>query len=337
MAEEEIELIDYFRVIWKRKWIIIIGTLLCIIVAGVVSFILKPIYEIDAIIQPGKFMVQNQAGNFEEIVLEKPQQIADKVKHKSYNALIALELKIDEKEIPEIKAENIKNTLLTRMWIRNHDIELSKKILNLLIKFIKYDIDKKIDIEIKNIDTSIKWNEIEKGRRNKEITILKNKLKIIEQRKKDIIREMESTKNRIDELEKEQLRVLKKDNRSETESLGMLLYSNEIQQSLRYYDILNEKLSKEKIEEEDVNSQIKKEEARINQIDNEIENLKERKGRIDYTKIVKEPTSSIYPVSPKKKLNVLIAGILGLMIFTILSFFLEYIEKQKVKDWKDKT
>jgi capsular polysaccharide biosynthesis protein len=57
--------------------------------------------------------------------------------------------------------------------------------------------------------------------------------------------------------------------------------------------------------------------------------LIEKKGRIDYAQLIKDPTSSLYPISPKKKLNILIAGILGLMIFTILAFFLEYIEKQK--------
>ena len=60
-----------------------------------------------------------------------------------------------------------------------------------------------------------------------------------------------------------------------------------------------------------------------------IEFLNERKGRVDYTQLIKEPTSSLYPVSPKKKLNVLIAGILGLMAFTMLVFFLESIEKQR--------
>jgi len=131
-------------------------------------------------------------------------------------------------------------------------------------------------------------------------------------------------------LEKEQLKVLKKENRTEIESLGMLLYSNEIQQSLRYNDLLNEKLSNEKLKEGNVNSDLQVEYASINKIDNTIVNLKERKGRIDYTKIIKEPTSSIYPVSPRKKLNVLIAGILGLMIFTLLAFFLEYIKRKTV-------
>ena len=111
----------------------------------------------------------------------------------------------------------------------------------------------------------------------------------------------------------------------------MLLYSNEIQQSLEYHNTLNELLSEKKIEEENINLGIENKEEGIKQLENEIENLNERKGRIDYTQLIKEPTSSLYPVSPKKKLNVMIAGILGLMIFTMLAFFLEYIEKQKAK------
>jgi len=329
MEEKEIELIDYLNVIWKRKWIIIIGTISCMIVAGAVSFLVKPVYEIDAIIQPGKFFVQNQTGDFEEFIVEDPQQIADKIEHKSYDALVSAEIKVDEIDLPEINGESIEDTLLTRMWIRNHDIELSKKVLNSCILFIKEDIDKKIDVEINNIDSLIKANEIEKERIIKQIEILKKKLNIINQRKKDIIKEIESVKSKINELEKEQLKVLKKENRTEIESLGMLLYSNEIQQSLRYNDLLNEKLSNEKLKEEDVNSALQIEHAAINNIDNSISNLKEKKGRIDYTKIIKEPTSSIYPVSPKKKLNVLIAGIMALMIFTMLSFFLAYLKEHR--------
>jgi LPS O-antigen subunit length determinant protein (WzzB/FepE family) len=103
MEEKGIELIDYLQVIWKKKWLIMFGTFLCMIVACVVSFLVKPIYEIDTIIQPGMFLAQNQAGNFEEIIVEDPQQIADKVSQKSYDAIIAGKLNIDVKEMPEIK------------------------------------------------------------------------------------------------------------------------------------------------------------------------------------------------------------------------------------------
>jgi len=357
MEEKEIELIDYLNVIWKRKWIIIIGTVLCMIIAGAVSFILKPIYEIDTIIQPGKFFVQNQAGDFEEFVVEDPQQIADKVRHKSYDALVAVELNKDAAELPELKAENIKDTLLTRLWIRNHDVELSKKILDSLIVLLKRDIDMKIDIEINNIETQIKSREraiesekisinskkIEKERIKKDIGTLRNKFKIIKKRKEEIMVEMKEVKERIDNLEKNQGAMLKKENKSESETLGLLLYSTEVQKNLQYYNSLQEMFSNKELTEEDVNMDIEKKKEAVKQLDNQIEdinneienvknqiaNLNERKGRIDYTKVIKEPTSSLNPVSPKKKLNILVAGLLGLMIFTMLNFFLEYLEKKR--------
>ena len=43
--QDEINLMDYIQVIRKRKWIIILGTLLCMVVAGVVSFTMPKIYE----------------------------------------------------------------------------------------------------------------------------------------------------------------------------------------------------------------------------------------------------------------------------------------------------
>ena len=42
---DEINLMDYIQVIRKRKWLIITGTLLCMVVAGIVSFLLPKIYE----------------------------------------------------------------------------------------------------------------------------------------------------------------------------------------------------------------------------------------------------------------------------------------------------
>jgi len=42
---DEINLMDYIQVIRKRKWLIIIGTLLCMVVAGVVSLFMQKVYE----------------------------------------------------------------------------------------------------------------------------------------------------------------------------------------------------------------------------------------------------------------------------------------------------
>lgn len=371
MEENEIELMDYLNVLWKKKWVIILPTFFCIITAGVISFLLPPKWEIDAIIVPSKFFIQTEGGQFEEVMVVDPKQLAGQINEESYNHLIAAELKLDIKEFPKLKAENLRDTKLVRVSVREQDVEKAKLILAYLYKHLKIDLDKKVDIEIKGVDTKIatnesliihkeliikdelneiKLNKIEKNKTQEGILSAKNKLKISESRVNSITEEMKLVKGRIDEIEK-QLKGALAQKKEGGDAISLLLYSNEVQNNLRYYNTLDEKLSIEKITQENLrllmkekegvikqlDTQIEKIKTEIDKIKNEIENVKsqiellnQRKGRIDYAQLIKEPTSSIYPVSPRKKLNVLISGILGLMIFTLLAFFLEYIKRKTV-------
>jgi LPS O-antigen subunit length determinant protein (WzzB/FepE family) len=329
--EKEIELMDYLNVLWKRKWLIIIPTFFFAVLAWVYSFLLPPVWEVDAIIQPSQYILQTQDGTYKEILIANPKQIAAQINEALYNHIIATELNLDIREIPKFKAENLKNSKMVKISIKANDVEKAKLILFSLLNYLKRRLDKKLDTEIKSIDSQIKSKEIEKFTKEEEIKAYKNKLNIIKQRKEEIEKEISNTRKRVETLEKEQRSILKKENRSETESLALLLYSNEIQQSSQYYSTLNELLSSKKIEEEDINLEIKNKEEAAELLEIVISNLNETKGRIDYAQLIKEPTSSLSPVAPKKKINVLIAGIFSLMIFTMLAFFLEYIEKHKVK------
>jgi len=371
-VENEIELIDYLNVLWKRKWLIIIPTFFLVIAVGLISFLLPKKWEIDSIIVPSKFLIQTEQGAFNEVVVVEPKQIASQINEAAYDSLIAAELNLDIREFPELKANNIRDTKLVRISIKEEDIEKAKQILHSLFNHLKRDLDKKIEVEIKDIDTQIETNknlinqkelniknegseiklsQIEKNKARQEILSSENKLKISEDRVKSIIEEMKEVKKRTDELEKRQREALS-EKKQAIDAISLLLYSNEVQQNLRYYNTLDEKLSNEKIIQENLSlsikekseeikqfdTQIEKLNTEIDKINNEIENVKndnsflnERKGRIDYTQLIKEPTSSIGPVSPNKKLNVLIAGVLGLFVFTMLAFFLDYVEKQKAK------
>ncbi len=438
--ENEVELMDYLNIIWKRKWLIIIPTFLLVVGVGVYSFFLPRIWEVDAIVQPSKFLVQTEGGQYEEVVAIDPKQIAGQINQESYNRLIAAELNLDIRQFPKLKAENLRDTKLVRITARVEDVAKAKSILYSLFNHLKTELDKKIDVETKTIDTqiaakenAIKQNEInikdlenqiglkrlqikdkgneiktreneikkrnndihlkeldiqskeiEKERIKQEIESNKNKLKISEERVQSIHEEMKSVKARIDEID-EQLRKALAEKKQGTDAIGLLLYSNEVQQNLRYYNTLDEKLSVEKITQENLNMAIRDREEQLRQIDNqinqvntqkdsikaEIDNIltgiavikteiekinnqistvrneiektnntintlqteiklhEDKKVRLDYAQLIKEPTSSLYPVAPSKKRNVLLAGVLGLMIFTILAFFIEYVEKQK--------
>jgi len=373
--EDEIELMDYLNVIWKKKWLIILPTLFCVIIVGIISFRLPHIWEVDAVVQPSKFFVQNEQGTVSEVVVVNPKQIVGQINQASYDHLIAAELNLDIKAFPKLKAENLRDTNLVRVSVREKDTEKAKLILFSLFNHLKTDMDRKIDVEIKGIDTrieaqensikqneltikdklnEIKLKEIEKNMKSQEILSAVNKVKISEDRGKSILNELKTVKERISEIEKQQKNAFA-EKKEGAEALGLLLYSNEIQNNLRYYNTLDEKLSSEKIIQENLDLQIKAGKEEIRKFDNQIEKVKteidkiknttenikneinllnEKKGRIDYAQLIKEPTSSLGPVSPRKKLNVLIAGILSLMIFTILAFFLEYIRKNKAKEDK---
>jgi capsular polysaccharide biosynthesis protein len=158
---------------------------------------------------------------------------------------------------------------------------------------------------------------------------------------------MKSVKKRTEEIEKQQRESLE-GKKEGMEAISLLLYSNEVQQNLRYYNTLEERSSEEKITQENLGLTIKEGQEEIRQLNTDIEKLKnemeedknqinllnEKKARIDYAQLIKEPTSSLYPISPRKKMNVLSAGMLGVFVFTILAFFLEYVERQRITNNK---
>lgn len=382
--EEGIELMDILRVFWKRRFLIIIGVFICTIAAGITSFIIKPVYEISALVRPGKIVYQDQSGRFEEISIQSPEELANNISEETYNSLVARDLKIPLKELPKIEAEKIKDTFLVRIFTEDHDIERGKGVLNSVIKFLRKDIDEKVDAEMKMIDSriEIKENEIKslnisiEEKRNEikeielqiqskeiqkttlkgEIETTKNKIKICEERMKEILNEMKVVKERTDRLEEEMRKALREvtDDKS---AIPMLLYSNEIQNNLRYHNILEERLGSEKVNFENLNLAVHSKEQEIEQLNTdiaqirtkiegvkndiekikveiegkkiEINSLKEQKRRIEWTTVVKPPTPSVHPVFPKKKLNVALSFILSFMIFSFLAFFLEYIEKHR--------
>jgi len=271
-GENEIELIDILNVIWKRKWLIIIPTFICVVAAGVISFLLPPKWEVDALMLPSKFFVQTEQGQFEEVVVADPRQIAGQINQKSYNALIASELSIDERRFPKLSAENLRDTKLVRVVIRDKDVARAKSILQRLFDHLKIQLDKKIEVEAKAINSKIttyekgikkkeldvQSKEIEKSKTKQRIFSAENKLKISEQRFSSITEEMKSVKKRTEEIDKQQRESLE-GKKEGMEAITLLLYSNEVQQNLRYYNTLEERLSEEKITQENLRLDIKEE------------------------------------------------------------------------------
>jgi len=205
------------------------------------------------------------------------------------------------------------------------------------------------NLEIKDDFNNIKLKQIEKNILKQQIINSQNRIIISKERITSITEEMKNVMERLKEIETQQRKALA-EKQEEGSALSLLLYSNEIQQNLQYYNTLEEKLSDEKINQENLNLSIKEKEEKLKQVDAEIENLKnnidklesqikgfqneiellkDKKTRVDFTQIIKNPTPSFSPVAPRKMFNIIIAAVLGLFIFTILAFFIEFIQKNK--------
>ena len=216
--QEEVDLIEYLNVLWKRRWLIIVPTVLLALIAGVVSFLLPPVWEVDAVIQPSKFFVQSDAGTFTEIIVVDPKQLAGQINQRSYERLINAQLNLDPRKFPTLKAENPKDTKLVRVSIQTGETEKAKAILNALFQHIKSDMDRKIDVEMKSIVTQIAASENNIKNKNldiqsKNIDIEKTrqaivsagkKLAISEDRSRSLVDEMKGVKTRVDQIEKQQ-------------------------------------------------------------------------------------------------------------------------------------
>ena len=99
---EEVELIDYLRVIWKWKWQIVLGTFACILAAGVISWILPPSYQTELILKIGQVGMVDVRGELQEIMVEDANNVKARLTSESFI------LSIIEKNQLELEPKDLK-------------------------------------------------------------------------------------------------------------------------------------------------------------------------------------------------------------------------------------
>lgn len=369
-ADNNARQFDYMNlvdIIIRRKKLIGIPTA-CILILTLIYCLATPfIWNVDMLILPSKFLAEGQSA---EVILVDPKQISSQINQGAYTETIAAALNISLNKFPVISSENIRDTKLIRIWVREKNVPEAKKILTSLFSLIKAELDKKVDIELNYIDTQISAKntdikqrnidikdknidialfKIQKSKTHQAIATSQVKIKISQDRRNSLTEELRSVKSRIDQIESQMRKSLEE--KSQTgEAVALLLYSNEVQNNLRYYNTLEEKNSQElgtesilQLEVQQNGEVIKEIEERIAKTNNDIEkinndigNIKkeidfliQKKARYDYSKMIKEPTSSNRPVEPNIKVNLSVAGVLGLSFFVLIALFLEYRKKQR--------
>ena len=297
--EDTIELIDLLRVVWKWKWFIIILTIACAIAAGVISLKMPKIYEVSMVIEPG---VINVDKNGKPIFLDSPLNIKSKIDSHVYNSQIYKRLNADPKKLNlGFKTVQIKNSNTLKIRLEVEDVNKGIQSLRALFHELLEEYQHYIDSRKSEIDEKIALNN--------------GKLDVSASEKNYFEKETAIIKANTDRIIEERNMLLKRGG-DNPDKLSLLIYTNIVQQNMVHYNELNKQLS-----------------TLMNAIEtmkSNIEMVKIKKQAIENIKLIQQPQSSIYPIKPKKKLNVMLAFVVGLFVSIFLAFFMEYIQKMKV-------
>jgi len=141
---DEINLMDYFQVIRKRKWLVILGTLVCMVVAGAVSLTMPKVYEATVFLMATKSRYQVDFAS-EKGKIATP--LIDNITTETFNKLIVspeiaaiVIKKLDLDKPPfnfkihniqgKIKTEAIKNTNLIAIKVQDTEPKRVPQIAN---------------------------------------------------------------------------------------------------------------------------------------------------------------------------------------------------------------
>jgi chromosome segregation ATPase len=143
---------------------------------------------------------------------------------------------------------------------KNNEIKVQENEIKKLVNSIQ---EKDLEIELKKISIA----QIDKV-----VESEKKKISIADERVEEIEQERKEVKQRIDELYEQQKKALSQE-KTEGEAISMLLYSNEIQKNLQYYNELGRRVSDKKLEREDRHLIIENNKETQKQIEKEIDQI----------------------------------------------------------------
>jgi capsular polysaccharide biosynthesis protein len=330
VLDDETELIDLLRVIWKWKFLILAGTLVCALIAGVMSLNRPKVYRIDMVLQAPVAGIDSRG---RKIYIDSPQNIKTLIETEAFNRKILDHLKNSNSTVPKslkFKVVIPKNSGNLTISYRSTNVDLAITILEQLEKQLLRVYNEVAEKYINNYKP--------------ELVLRKNRIAQIESENKISVKHIEKVRNRINELllEKEKIDVKIKSlmdeqrkyisdvNKQDNINLT-LLHNNIVHQLTTMRMIYKNEISDLLMQAERENDQLKLRHDEMDMLLIKIRQLENEINNIQYIQVIKPPTGSRYPIKRKIRLNILLAAVLGLFLMLFLAFFLDYLSKHKIK------
>lgn len=299
--EDEIELIDILRVIWKWKYLILVGTVVCGLAAAIVSSKMPKIYRINMSLRPIVLKINEEGKN---IYFDSAENIKVLIEGGDYNDEIN-NIKSSKKNLPTLKKFKVtipKRTNIIKISYETQSPDEGITILNLLSKTLLNMESEKVKHVQDEYENKIRSNKSELYNLTEKKQAVKSYIKNLQKRLAELSKEAQFLNNSADLDEKQKIELKN-------------TYNNQI------FDYNSNK------EEAELNLKIIQE--NIKNISIDIKNMEEKKNGIKTFQILKSPTATTHPIRPKTKLHVTLAVIGGLFLMVLLAFFLEYLKNIK--------
>jgi len=325
--DDEIKLMDCLKVIWKWKKLIIFGTIVIVIAAGVISFLMPKVYRIQMILEPGIIKVSEDGQN---IYAESQENIKALIETGAFDRDILNSLKDTNKNhIPKFLHYKVSVPIGSNAITISYqapDIKLGVDILTKLSELLQ-NRHSQLGIRYKNelmIEIQAKKTEVSNLVAEKEAS--KQMIKNMDKRISGLVSEISDMKKNTESLIKERNQCVLKGNNKQ-DILSIILYTNILQQDLTFTSILNNDLEQLVLKRDEEKVYVENLKYKIARLEQEIKYLDYRKTHIQNIQTIQPPTSSPVPIKPKKNLIVVLGTVFGLSLMLFLAFFLEYIQR----------
>jgi capsular polysaccharide biosynthesis protein len=328
--QDEIELIEILKVIWKWKFLILVGTATFALVAGVISSNRPNVYRISMVLKPGLVRIDRFG---RRIYLDSTANMKALLEAGTLSNEIRTYLKtLKVKNRPgSVKFRIVapkKSNLLTISYETQH-VDTGVLILSHIPDLLQKEYAKSINHFEMEYEDKIQSKKEELADIENKKRITQSNIILFEKRLEELILSIQNVNNNTSRLSQEKERY-NADNNKNSVNID-LLYSNAIQQNLQLMNTYKNQFAHELANKESAKLELKRIEERIAFVSKEIADLKKEKGSTEYIKVLQPPTSSLKPIKPKKKVAVMLAVVVGLFVTMFISFFLEYLHKHRIK------
>lgn len=323
--DEEIELIDIFRVLWKWKVFICLGVVLFGLAGFGFCYFKDRVYRVSMTIQPG---MRYSSDGSKQIQIDSSEVIVGRIGAGIYDGnIIDKVIHKPAMEKPESLTFGVdipEKTNVIHVSYDTSDVEEGKKILSELFDLLRHQERDLTGNILENLNRQINLQTIELEKRKQIEQSYVTNVKNIEKRIQDLAKDIERMNKSSNYLSNERKKLLERKTDADG-ALSVLLYSNTIQQNIQFVNSVKKDMNDHKLLKERELQKVIAEKNEQKKITEDIFNKEKIRENIIPMKLIKTPTPERSPISPRTRIVVLLSLIAGFFVMIFASFLAEYI------------